>query len=125
MYSSIVVYYYSLDLSSSSSSWCLAYILTSSGYRLTTSSTVAALDRPISLLNQLRLSMNTSSHLIWNVLSFVITFLLVICPYNLFVHTIVYTYLSIQFGCIYKSFVHTYLSIQPCLFVHTYNISTK
>ena len=121
-YSNSIVLYYKSSLSLASISSCLIMSLTRPGYMLIVSSTVAALLRPISLDRVAKSSRNSWLQRILNFLSFVITFSFVghlcrtfqNCPYKYVGH----------FNCHYILFVHTNLSIQPYLFVHTYNIST-
>jgi len=75
----VVVYYYRASLVSLIICSSLAYIVTSVGNRLTAISTDSDLLTPSSLDSHSKLLTKVSSHLIWNLLDFVMTLSFPIC----------------------------------------------
>ena len=116
------IVYYRLSLMSLTCCSSLVYSLTSSGKRLTANSMHCVLGRPISLDSQSRLSLNTGSVLMVNVLSlmgkspcmYIILCMYIICMY-IFVCT---EAMYVHFVCMYKIVITGSFS----LYVH--NIST-
>lgn len=111
--SRVVLYYCRSSFSLASISSCLFISLTNAGYMLIVSSIVLARDNPISLDRVSKSSRNSWVHLIWNFLSFVMTYFL-ICM-DIFVMTNV---LSLHLVC------HDIFVLTGSFFCHDTNIST-